>query len=222
VSHCVLHPFRGFEGCFFRPFSGLIWSPLGGGLNSSKFWDTTPSSMVKINRRFGGQYHFQWTSFTKSLLSNCSPPLWSSGQNSWLQIRRSRALFPALQDFLRSSGYESKPGKKPGCSRCQHGLFFGSEDGGYVSPKLQLTFIRLSWQIRLHNDEYTPLNNPSSAKPFPAKHQSCQWQQSYKSLARRIVISIRRISQLLLSLSHPSLEMPNVLWTPVNTAKAAG
>jgi hypothetical protein len=31
------------------------------------------------------------------------PPLWSSGQSSWLQIRRSRVRFPMLPDFLRSS-----------------------------------------------------------------------------------------------------------------------
>jgi hypothetical protein len=32
------------------------------------------------------------------------PPLSSSGQSSWLQIQRSRVRFPALPDFLRSSG----------------------------------------------------------------------------------------------------------------------
>jgi hypothetical protein len=32
------------------------------------------------------------------------PPLWSSGQSSWLQILRSRVRFPALPDFLRNSG----------------------------------------------------------------------------------------------------------------------
>jgi hypothetical protein len=33
------------------------------------------------------------------------PPLWSSGQSSWLQIQRSRVWFPALPDFLsRGSG----------------------------------------------------------------------------------------------------------------------
>jgi hypothetical protein len=32
------------------------------------------------------------------------PPLWSSGQSSWLQILRSQVRFPALPDFLRSSG----------------------------------------------------------------------------------------------------------------------
>jgi hypothetical protein len=31
-------------------------------------------------------------------------PLWSSGQSSLLQIQRSRVQFPALPDFLRSSG----------------------------------------------------------------------------------------------------------------------
>ena len=32
------------------------------------------------------------------------PPLWSSGQGFWLQIQRSRVRFPALPDFLSSSG----------------------------------------------------------------------------------------------------------------------
>ena len=32
------------------------------------------------------------------------PPLWSSGQSCWLQIQRSRVRFPALPDFLSSSG----------------------------------------------------------------------------------------------------------------------
>ena len=32
------------------------------------------------------------------------PPLWSSGQSFWLEIQRSRVRFPALPDFLSSSG----------------------------------------------------------------------------------------------------------------------
>jgi hypothetical protein len=32
------------------------------------------------------------------------PPLWSSGHSSWLQIQRTPVRFPALPDFLRSSG----------------------------------------------------------------------------------------------------------------------
>jgi hypothetical protein len=35
------------------------------------------------------------------------PPLWSSGQISWLQAQRSRIRLPELPDFLRSSGYET-------------------------------------------------------------------------------------------------------------------
>jgi len=37
-------------------------------------------------------------------LSGMGPPLWSSGQSFWLQIQRSRVRFPALPDFLSSSG----------------------------------------------------------------------------------------------------------------------
>ena len=36
--------------------------------------------------------------------SFAGPPLWSSGQSFWLQIQRSRVRFPALPDFLSSSG----------------------------------------------------------------------------------------------------------------------
>jgi hypothetical protein len=32
------------------------------------------------------------------------PPLWSAGQSSWLLTQRSRVRFPALPDFLSSSG----------------------------------------------------------------------------------------------------------------------
>jgi hypothetical protein len=32
------------------------------------------------------------------------PPMWSSGQSSWLQIQRFRVRFPVLPDFLRNSG----------------------------------------------------------------------------------------------------------------------
>ena len=39
-----------------------------------------------------------------SLSTINGPPLWSSGQSFWLQIQRSRVRFPALPDFLSSSG----------------------------------------------------------------------------------------------------------------------
>jgi hypothetical protein len=38
------------------------------------------------------------------ILRFLGPSLWSSGQSSWLQIQRSRIRFPALPNFLRSSG----------------------------------------------------------------------------------------------------------------------
>jgi hypothetical protein len=38
------------------------------------------------------------------IMCEISCVLWSSGQNSWLRILRSRVRFPALPDFLRSSG----------------------------------------------------------------------------------------------------------------------
>jgi len=44
---------------------------------------------------------------TETFWSPCviyGPPLWSSGQSFWLQIHRSRVRFPALPDFLSSSG----------------------------------------------------------------------------------------------------------------------
>ena len=37
-------------------------------------------------------------------ISSVGPPLRSSGQSFWLQIQRSRVRFPALPDFLSSSG----------------------------------------------------------------------------------------------------------------------
>jgi hypothetical protein len=36
------------------------------------------------------------------------PPLWSSGQNFWLQIQRSRVRFPAPTDF-KAVGLEQCP-----------------------------------------------------------------------------------------------------------------
>jgi hypothetical protein len=39
-----------------------------------------------------------------SVRQRTRPPLWSSGQSSWLQIQMSQVRFPALPHFLRSSG----------------------------------------------------------------------------------------------------------------------
>ena len=44
------------------------------------------------------------TSFFFVCIYFTGPPLSSSGQSFWLQIQRSRVRFPALPDFLSSSG----------------------------------------------------------------------------------------------------------------------
>ena len=44
-----------------------------------------------------------FSKFNKSAFVG-GPPLWSSGQSFWLQIQRFRVRFPALPDFLSSSG----------------------------------------------------------------------------------------------------------------------
>ena len=41
--------------------------------------------------------------------AHVGPPLWSSGQSFWLQIQRFRVRFPALPDFLSSSGSGTGP-----------------------------------------------------------------------------------------------------------------
>jgi hypothetical protein len=43
------------------------------------------------------------------LLTTKRPPLWYSAQSSWLEIQRFRFRFPALPDFLRSSGSGTGP-----------------------------------------------------------------------------------------------------------------
>jgi hypothetical protein len=40
-----------------------------------------------------------------SCVSYQRPPLWSSGQSSWLQTQRSRVRFPTLPHFLSNSGF---------------------------------------------------------------------------------------------------------------------
>jgi hypothetical protein len=92
---------------------------------SSLFWNITPCSPLKINRRFGGicRLHLLKNKPNKEpvwsrrrsnptlfcllfndAITRLGPPLWSSGHSFWLQIQRSRVRFPALPDILRSRG----------------------------------------------------------------------------------------------------------------------
>jgi hypothetical protein len=76
------------------------------------------------NANFGSTgYHHPWNSpllfiYTVSSTSAFSykysvevvwPPIWSNGQSSWLLSQRSRVRFPALPDFLSSSGSGKVP-----------------------------------------------------------------------------------------------------------------
>ena len=47
---------------------------------------------------------FQSKNKFEKLVHLVGPPLWFSGQSFWLQIQRSWVRFPALPDFLSSSG----------------------------------------------------------------------------------------------------------------------
>jgi hypothetical protein len=53
--------------------------------------------------------HFHWHVDFFITLHVVGPPLWSSGQSSWLQIQRFWIQFPALPDFLRSNGSGTGP-----------------------------------------------------------------------------------------------------------------
>jgi hypothetical protein len=92
-----------------------------------------------------------------------SMPLWSSGQSSWLQIKRFRVWFPALPHFLRSSG--------SGTGSTQ---LLEWKSSGSVSRKSRLTAVG----FRCADDA-----NPLSAKVgtnFADKLWSLSW---YSSLA---------------------------------------
>jgi hypothetical protein len=59
-------------------------------------------SLTNIHQALPGGKHIRNRISTMCYASRS--PLWSSGQSSWLHIQRSRVRFPALLDFLRSSG----------------------------------------------------------------------------------------------------------------------
>jgi hypothetical protein len=65
-----------------------------------------PPSVSVLSRKYGSllQRLFYPVPFTRCYISE-GPPLWSSGQSSWLQIQRLRVRFSALPGFfLRCSG----------------------------------------------------------------------------------------------------------------------
>ena len=84
--------------------------------------DTSPTKITAsplltmiVIRRFKGYVTFiaerKQLNFNdmKIIIIIIRPPLWSSGQSFWLQIQRCRVRFPALPDFLSSSGSGTGP-----------------------------------------------------------------------------------------------------------------
>jgi hypothetical protein len=67
-------------------------------------YDTEHNSLLKVLYAFPPTSSvLVFLTFSQHLVHS-RPPLWSSGQNSWLQIQRPRVRFSALPDFMRSSG----------------------------------------------------------------------------------------------------------------------
>ena len=67
----------------------------------------TLCSLRATNQSFGGNLcnHLQVTGCLQQVCpKRLEMSLWSIGQNFWLQLQRSRVRFPALPDFLSSSG----------------------------------------------------------------------------------------------------------------------
>jgi hypothetical protein len=62
------------------------------------------SQMLHTGRGQGTCSSWQHSQTIFTCVNVTGPPLWSNGQSSWLQIQRFRVRFPALSDYLRSSG----------------------------------------------------------------------------------------------------------------------
>ena len=71
-------------------------------ITNGELWRNTEQKPVEIQIK---RRKWNWIGHTlRKEAGAIGPPLWSSGQSFWLQIQRSRVRFPALLDFLSSSG----------------------------------------------------------------------------------------------------------------------
>jgi hypothetical protein len=61
-------------------------------------------SSLKPEIYLNGNFKIHLLTDRKQIMFPLQDRLWSSGQSSWLQIHMSRVRFPALPDFLSSSG----------------------------------------------------------------------------------------------------------------------
>jgi hypothetical protein len=84
---------------------GVIWNLSADvTVQSSHLWSRhrIPRALYRISE-LSDEHDNILDSYFKSF-TFWRPPLWSSGQSSWLLTQRSRVRFPALPDFLNSSG----------------------------------------------------------------------------------------------------------------------
>ena len=99
---CII--FSGIQqksGCK-RPIIEHVWESYHSVAGSQ--WGREDNNIVHVDRYVVSISFCNTSHFRKLLQLSLGLPLWSSGQSFWLQIQRFRVRFPALPDFLSSSG----------------------------------------------------------------------------------------------------------------------
>jgi hypothetical protein len=71
-------------------------------VTTATWHDNPEDGILHSHRRENFKSHKCFVNY--SCFVNLWPPLWSSGQSSWRLLLRFRVRFPALPDFLTSSG----------------------------------------------------------------------------------------------------------------------
>jgi hypothetical protein len=86
-----------FHGIFFNYSVTILHFPI---LSAH----TAKPSFISVPKQYKQRSVILWSNYFPCPAHLSWPPPWSSGQSFWLQIQRSRVRFPALPDFLCSSG----------------------------------------------------------------------------------------------------------------------
>jgi hypothetical protein len=94
--------------CFCSFLAWMFYSEDGGNILFRNVWLFQNYMAFQPRRHHCENPEFKNIFYLWKRNSSCyglqGPPLWSSGQSSWLQIQKVRVRFPALPFFLRSSG----------------------------------------------------------------------------------------------------------------------
>ena len=84
---------------WIKKYCVVIWH-----FEKQKYPFIYPRGKISQSVNYFGGRSGQYSANFYLYMSVKRPPLWSSGQSFWLQIQRSVVRFPALPDFLSSSG----------------------------------------------------------------------------------------------------------------------